>query len=72
MNLREKRAFVRSLANSVRDAILARADAMPDEWDGHELRQFLADEFEREKSPRVMSGRRLRAYRNARATIGRL
>ena len=72
MNLKEKRAFVRSLANSVRDAILARADAMPKEWDGHELRQFLADEFAREVYRETMKGRRLREYHNARTMIGRL
>lgn len=72
MTLKEKRAFVRNLANSVRDAIIARADAMPTEWDGHELRQFLADEFTREVYRGTMSGRRLREYRNARAVIGRL
>jgi hypothetical protein len=72
MTLKEKRAFVRSLTNSVRNAILARTDAMPAEWDGHELRQFLADEFAREVYRPTMTGRRLRAYRNARATIGRL
>jgi hypothetical protein len=72
MNLKEKRAFVRRLTNSIRDAILARVKDLPEEWDGHELRQYLADNFAHEIYRGTMKGRRLRDYRNAVAISGRL
>ena len=62
-----KKAFVRSLCNSVRDVILANVGAMPDEWDGHELRELLAAAFAEQRG-RLIIGKRKRDYRNAVAT----
>lgn len=44
--LKWKREFVRSLVNSVKDEIIRRVDDMPKHWNGFELRQFIADEFQ--------------------------
>lgn len=43
-----KEKFIRSLCNSVRDSVIERIKYMPEEWDGIELREYLAREFERE------------------------
>lgn len=40
-----KRQFITDLCNNLRDRALARAAAFPEEWDGHELRVYLAELF---------------------------
>lgn len=72
MTRKEKRLFIRNLTGSVRDSLLRAVKDMPPEWDGHELRQYLADIFAREVYRETMKGRRLREFRNACAVIGRL
>ena len=75
MNKKEQRAFLRCLAREVVKAALTKSAAWPDDWDGHELRQLLADDLAHEStlgrreygydSQRVRL-HRLRKYRNAR------
>lgn len=48
MNLRERVDFVHDLVDAVKRDVVDKADLMPDEWDGEELRRYLADRFERE------------------------
>ena len=43
MNKREKTKFVRDLMGSIQKTIIKNIDRMPDEWDGSELRQYIAD-----------------------------
>jgi len=45
MNSEDKRRFVRELIENVTADILAKVNKMPDDWDGIELRQFIADRF---------------------------
>lgn len=40
--------FVHDLIDAVKRDIIDKADMMPDEWDGEELRRYIADRFERE------------------------
>lgn len=40
-----KRRFIRTLCNSVRDELIAKVERMPADWDGHELRELIADTF---------------------------
>jgi hypothetical protein len=65
MKVADKRRFVRNYMKSVQADVLKAVAAMPDEWDGHELRRFIADKFAREGlSLREPSSRsRLRDYR---------
>lgn len=77
MTKADKKKFIKSLTNSVRDAVLARVDRIPENWDGLELREYLAEEFAREcvLSRPSRSGdfkSRLRDYRNDIATSGSL
>lgn len=67
----QKRAFVDELINNVHSAIVDKIDDMPEEWDGIELRRYIADKFEEStiilRLGRVRSrghSRRLRDYRN--------
>jgi hypothetical protein len=66
----QQRNFVKDLTASIRDSVVNAISAgnVPAEWDGHELRCYLADRFEQDakmsairKEPR---SRRAREYRN--------
>jgi hypothetical protein len=41
----EKQQFIGDLIATVRASIVARIDEMPEEWDGLELRRYIADKF---------------------------
>lgn len=60
--------FVRELTLNVLRTVEAKisSGAIPEEWDGHELRQYLADSFTAEAT-RVMRDdrKRRKAYQNA-------
>ncbi|MBS3648810.1 hypothetical protein KEU06_09350 [Pseudaminobacter sp. 19-2017] len=45
MTKREKRRFIRELISAVQKSILDRVPDMPEEWDGHELRAYIAEKF---------------------------
>lgn len=62
MNAAEKKKFIRSLTNSVRDELVAKVKDMPECWDGHELRLLLSKKFEREVFP--VKGKRLKDFKN--------
>lgn len=71
----EKENFLNLIIEAVRADIISRVAEMPEEWDGHELRRYIADKFERENGllaqGQVRSNRatkRLAAYRNIVAT----
>ena len=74
-----KRKFIRCFMNSVRNELLAKVPAMPEEWDGHELRWLVADKFAWEQHHRTGEfrlpfnqgagwRRRVREYNNERLT----
>ncbi len=71
MNAEQKFAFAAELIDSVKFEILGRIDDMPEDWDGIELRRYIADKFEESVGVlargRVRSSgnsNRLRAYHN--------
>jgi hypothetical protein len=68
MDAKQKKKFIKDLTAAVRDNLLAKVKDMPEEWDGHELRQLLADKFAYETTDTMKKGRRLRDYRNVVAT----
>ena len=62
-----KRKLIRNFMNSVRDELLAKVPARPEEWDGHELRWLIADKFAWEQWHRTgvtKWHRRVREYEN--------
>ena len=63
MTKKEQRTFVRVLMATVQKGMLEDIRRVPESWDGHELRQWMAERFERNT---VMEGAlyrgRLREY----------
>lgn len=67
MTLEEKIIFVKELVNSVQEEVLAKLNKTPEDWDGRELRQYLADKFADSASISQMQDKRQsrrRAYEN--------
>lgn len=67
MDTKAKKVFVQELIGSVQNDILAKVELMPEAWDGHELRRYIADIFEGSimtlgKHKRY--AKRYRAYKN--------
>jgi len=65
MTAADKKRFVRELFSSVQRTVLENVAKMPEEWDGHELRQYIADKFDGCISDFMhRGGARKRAYEN--------
>lgn len=64
MNAKDKKTFLKNLCNSVRDELIGKVNKMPEDWDGIELRQLLAEKFHRETHSRLLTGKRKRDYNN--------
>ncbi len=45
MNAAEKRTFIKDLIRSTEKTVLEAVSAMPDNWDGIELREYIAEKF---------------------------
>jgi len=43
MTQQEKRRFINELMTTLKRDILAKVPDMPEQWDGHELRRYIAD-----------------------------
>lgn len=71
----DKCSFIESLISRVKAEVLSKVLDMPAEWDGHELRRYIADKFDESAMTVGRKGphgkpyaARTRAYRNAVAT----
>ncbi|NCX56251.1 MAG: hypothetical protein EBW87_03530 [Burkholderiaceae bacterium] len=62
MDSDQKTKFIRDLTTSVVMDIIASVRKMPEEWDGHELRQFIADKFAWNTT--AMTRSRMKDYKN--------
>jgi hypothetical protein len=65
MTQAEKKRFIRELTKSVAAEVLAKVPKMPEQWDGVELRQLVADRFNDCTHPRILSGKRQSDYESA-------
>lgn len=68
MTKREQKKFIKNLSQSISLELCKKVDAgvVPDTWDGHELRQWLADKFEHETTELMKHNKRRRKdYENA-------
>lgn len=69
MTQTQKKEFVRELFHSVRSDIDMKLPRVPEEWDGHELRVWIAEYFERAARMSCIAGdkrgSRRKAYDNA-------
>jgi hypothetical protein len=64
MREQEKKEFVESLIDRIKQDILSRIEAMPEIWDGIELRQYIADRFKDCIWDQGLKGSRKRDYKN--------
>jgi hypothetical protein len=64
MTKTEKKRFIRELIRNVSAEIFAKVPEMPEQWDGFELRQFIAEKFSDATYPRMMTGKRKADYEN--------
>lgn len=76
MSPEQQKEIVTNLCNTIRDATLKRIDNcdVPEEWDGIELKQLLAEMFWFERGFSIGSGhhprsKRVKDYRNAVITL---
>ncbi len=66
MTPEDKREFITSLCNSVRDELLGKVDKMPEEWNGIELRRLIAEKFSYEQAnKRLWNRKRVQDYNSA-------
>lgn len=74
MNRKEQRKFVRDLSSTLTEFVdlAIRSQEIPEEWDGHELRAYMAELFNRAADVSVIRtasrNQRARDYRNTLAT----
>ena len=66
MNKKDKITFVKNLTASIRDEIISKIKLgrIPEDWDGQELREILADKFDNERYFRDKRDKRAREYQN--------
>lgn len=66
MNAQQKRLFISDLMESIKQNMLSKVDSMPEEWDGIELRWYIADTAAEQAamSSDYDRGDRRKAYRN--------
>lgn len=64
MNANERIQFIRELTANVTSEIIEKNNRLPDDWNGIELRQYIADKFAASVFKGTMSIGRMRAYKN--------
>ena len=68
MTKTEKVVFINEIMETLRGSLIQKVELMPEEWDGHELRQLIADIVNEEVVFVHMNKGRLREYKNTRIT----
>jgi peptide subunit release factor 1 (eRF1) len=66
MNKEDKRQFIKDISETMKDALLSKVNRMPEEWDGHELRQLFQDYVKEEINWSKMDRNRKKEYDNTR------
>jgi hypothetical protein len=64
MDLAERRQLIKDLCANLQHYLVGRANEMPEDWDGFEIRELMADVARSRFAHRPMEGKRLREYRN--------
>jgi len=65
MTAKEKQSFIQELMAAMEKRMLKCVERMPEDWDGVELRQFIADTANHNTMPQLLKGKRKREYENA-------
>jgi hypothetical protein len=69
MTQQERQEFIKQHIDKIKNDIYGRANRMPDEWDGLELKQYIADSFSISKHWWT-SARRKREFENTVVILG--
>jgi len=64
MTKKDQRRIIRELCNNLKASMRVDSGRIPENWDGIELRQWLADRVQENVNYRRMDGARLRDYKN--------
>lgn len=64
MDTANKSILIEQLIDNLKRDVLKRVDRMPEEWDGHELRKFIADYFSMHYAFTDLGRKRLKEYKN--------
>lgn len=62
MTKHEQTKLLETILDSMKASLLTRVEHFPENWDGIEIRQYVADKFRQEIAP--MHLKRLRRYKN--------
>jgi hypothetical protein len=68
MNKEEKIKFIEDVLNGTKKQLIERIDDIPEEWDGYELRRWIAETIDEQYNYMKMSNKRARDYNNTRLT----
>lgn len=64
MDRNDKRRFIEDLTANIKEEIINRIPRMPEEWDGIELRRYIAEKFNELGNFGEMSRSRAKNYKN--------
>jgi len=65
MNKPEKRQFIENVCNTMKASIMQKLDAMPEKWDGAELRAYIAEAAKKcTDADRYLTGKRKKDFKN--------
>ncbi|MCK4384693.1 MAG: hypothetical protein KAW52_00375 [candidate division Zixibacteria bacterium] len=70
MDIPEKCRFINELINNVQMEVVERVRDMPEDWDGRELRWYIAEKFNEAIFDRDKRGKRYQDYKNFIITTG--
>lgn len=62
MNKHDQAKLLESVLDNMKASLLTRVEHFPENWDGIEIRQYVADKFRNDTRP--MHLKRLRRYKN--------
>jgi hypothetical protein len=62
MTKHEQTKLLEAIIDNMKASLMAKVENFPENWDGFEMRQYLADQFAQEARP--MDRARMRNYRN--------
>jgi hypothetical protein len=61
----EKEQLLKDFIGNVQKSLLEKMDRVPEEWDGHELREWIGETFYSERTQAMARDRaRLKSYKN--------
>lgn len=69
MTTTDQKKFIKSLCNSIRDELCRKTVSMPVSWNGHQLREIIADKFDYERTLKRCYGARSAMLKDYRSSV---